>query len=329
MTLTKIALFSRGAAQINVLRDILIDEGAEPRVFTLPLGGESASLVHFEKDKLVWDGVDFTAIDAIHIRGIAVNTPPAVPAVLNAISHAELRAKYYKEQAYLAATLGFLTHLANLGKLVVNIPTGAYIDHDTKAQFYQKLRAQGFVAPQTVMTNDPDAALAFIREQQAVVVKPAMGIGSTRKITEADVERLQELRIAPVLLQEYCKGDTIRVHIVGDHVVLALRVLSDGQVDSRTNPQGFEYFRLPDQEQCKIVSANRALGLHYAAWDILASEDGRYVYLDCNPGPFILWIGEEYTHAVLRALAVYMITYARTGSLEQASQAVHPWQPKA
>lgn len=328
MAPVKIALFSRGTAQINVLRDVLIEEGANPQVFTLPLGGEASAGVHFEKDKLVWDGVDFTAIDAIHIRGIAVNTPAAVPAVLNGISHAELRAKYFNEQAYLAATFSFLTHLADQGKLVVNLPTGAYIDHDTKAQFYQKLRAQGFAAPQTLMTNDPDAALAFIRTYQRVVVKPAMGIGSTRKISEADIERLQELRIAPVLLQEYLQGDTIRVHIVGDQVVLALRVLSDGQVDSRTSPKGFEYFSLPQDEQRKIVSANRALGLHYAAWDILATQDGCYVYLDCNPGPFILWIGEEYTRAVLRALAIYMITYAHTHSLEQASQAVQPWRPK-
>jgi hypothetical protein len=324
---TKIALFSRGTGQINVLRDILLEKGAKPLVFALPLGGESAPKVSFEGDKLIWDDVDFSDIDAVHIRGIAVNTPAAVPAVLNAASHAELRAKYFKEQAYQAATFSFLTCLAAQGKLVVNLPTGAYIDHDTKAQFYQKLRAHGFAAPNTLMTNDPVRALAFVQAHE-VVAKPAMGIGSTRKVTEANIEGLDELRVSPVLLQEYFPGDTIRVHIVGDSVVLALRVLSDGQVDSRTSPKGFEYFRLPDEEQQKIVKANRMLGLHYAAWDVLAAPDGRYVYLDCNPGPFILWIGEENTRGVLQALADYMLTYARTHSLEEASRAVQPCRPK-
>lgn len=325
---TKIALFSRGTGQINVLRDIFLEKGAEPHVFALPLGGESAPKVSFEGDKLIWNDVDFTDIDAVHIRGIAVNTPAAVPAVLNAASHAELRARYFKEQAYQAATFSFLTCLAAQGKLVVNLPTGAYIDHDTKAQFYQKLRVHGFAAPKTLMTNDPNKALAFIQEQE-VVAKPSMGIGSTRKVTEANIEGLDELKVSPVLLQEYFAGDTIRVHIVGDSVVLALRVLSDGQVDSRTSPKGFEYFRLPDEEEQKIVKANRMLGLHYAAWDVLATPDGRYIYLDCNPGPFILWIGEDNTRAVLQALADYMLTYASTHSLEQASRAVLPWRPNS
>jgi hypothetical protein len=148
-----------------------------------------------------------------------------------------------------------------------------------------------------------------LNQVEEAVAKPAIGVGSTRKVTAADQERLEELRACPVLLQEYIAGDTVRVHIVGESVVLALRILSEGQVDSRTAPQGF------------------LLGLHYAAWDIIATPDHRYVYLDCNPGPYILWIGPEYIQVVLRQLAIYMLTYAYTRSLEAASREVKPWQP--
>ena len=65
--------------------------------------------------------------------------------------------------------------------------------------------------------------------------------------------------------------------------------------------------------------------MHYAAWDIIESRDGRYVYLDCNPGAYILWTGPEFSRAVLEQLGEYMIGYAETGSVTQASARVRPY----
>lgn len=328
MSLPKIALFAnKNSTQLGTLRDILVEEGAIPLLFDVQLGSETASTVVMAGDRLVWHHVDFADIHVVHVRCNAVNTPAAMPAVMNAATYSEFRSQYLREQEYQAVSFSFFDRLVALGKLVINPLTSAYLDHDSKAQLYQKLRAHEFAAPRTLMTNDPERALTFIRDVGEAVAKPAIGIGSTRKITEADLDRLEELRVCPVLIQEYFAGDTIRVHVVGDSVVLALRIISEGQVDSRTKPKGFEDFKLPDAEEHKIVQANRALGLHYAAWDILATADGRYVYLDCNPGPFIMWIGPEYVRIVLTQLAVYMLSYARTHSVAEASSQVQPWRP--
>jgi hypothetical protein len=277
-------------------------------------------------DGLFWEGVDFSDIAAIHIRCRVLGTPAVVPAVMSAATYSEVRGKYLREQEYQAVAFGFLERLAAAGKLVVNkVLTGAYIDHDTKAQFYQKLRSGGFTAPKSMMTNDPQRALAFIQEVGQAVAKPSIGIGSTRMVTETDLGRLEELRLCPILMQEFFPGDTLRVHIVGDTVVLALKILSSGDVDSRTLPKGFEYFKLPEEEERRIVQANRMLGLHFATWDVLVTRDGRYVYLDCNPGSFLLWIGEEYARFVLRQLGIYLLTYARTRSIAEASGQVKAW----
>ena len=160
------------------------------------------------------------------------------------------------------------------------------------------------------------------------MVKPAIGVGSTRVVTQQDRQRLDELRTSPVLMQERIIGNTLRVHIVGDSVVLALRILGADGVDSRTGDKTFEYVKLDDAAERKIVQANRFLGLHFSAWDIIESPSGDYTYLDCNPGPFVMWIGPEFVKAVFRQLAIYMITFARTGSLEEASSNVTPWMPK-
>jgi hypothetical protein len=325
----KIALFAdKDNRQMLMLRDLLLEEGAEPLVFDMQLGGPSAPTMALGAEHLVWEGVDFTDITAIHVRSRVLNTPATMPPLTNVATYSEIRCKYLREQEYQAAAFSFLERLESAGKLVINkILTGAYIDHDTKAQLYQKLRSWGFLAPKSIMTNDPDRARAFVHEMGEVVAKPSAGIGSTRKITEKDMERLDELRMCPVLMQEFFAGDTLRIHIVGDTVVLALRIISSGDVDSRTLPQGFEYFKLPGEEERKIVRANRMLGLHFATWDILATNDGRYVYLDCNAGSFILWIGDEYAQFVLRQLGIYMLTYARGGSIAEASAQVKAWHP--
>lgn len=323
----KIALFAdKDNRQILLLRDLLLEEGAEPLVFDMQLGGPSVPKVTLGAGCLFWDGVDFSDIAAVHIRCRVLSTPAVVPAVMSAPSYSEVRSKYLREQEYQAVAFSFLEQLGAAGKLVVNkVLSGAYIDHDSKAQFYQKLRSWGFCAPQSMMTNDPERALAFIQEVGQAVAKPSIGIGSTRMVTETDLGRLEELRLCPVLMQEFFAGDTLRVHIVGDTVVLALRILSSGDVDSRTLPKGFEYFKLPDEEEQKIVRANRMLGLHFATWDVLTTQDGRYIYLDCNPGSFLMWIGEEYARFVLRQLGIYLLTYARTLSIPEAAGQVKSW----
>lgn len=324
MSKPRIAVFGEyESKQVARVRDILREQGGDPLVFDIGLGGASKPTFYSDPERSVWNGVDFSDIRAVHIRGMSVNTPLALPAVLNEATHTELRALYLREQEYQSARISFFNRLAEQGKLVVNRLTGAYVDHDTKAQLYQKLRSAGFSAPDTLMTNDPEQALAFFNKVGKAVAKPSVSIGSTRIVSDQDIERLDELNVSPVLFQELLVGDTLRVHIVADRVVLTLRIISEeGQVDSRTNTKGFEYFRLPEEEERKIVAANRYLGLHYAAWDILETRDGGYYYLDCNPGPFILWIGDDNTHTVFTALARYLVSYANTGSLEQASAEV-------
>ncbi|MCB1754096.1 MAG: ATP-grasp domain-containing protein [Gammaproteobacteria bacterium] len=326
MTTAKIAIFGDGGSkQVAALDDVFKEKNIPTHVFDIQLGSENKPDVVIEPDRLVWDGVDFSGIEAVHIRCMSINTPATVPAVMNAANYLEMRATFLREQEYQSVTRSFFNQLALRGKLVVNTLTRAYVDHDSKAQLYQKLHDAGFCVPDTIMTNDPQQAERFFDKVGTAVAKPSIGIGSTRKVSDYDKERLDELKKSPVLFQELIEGDTIRVHIVGNKVVLALRIISEeGQVDSRTNPLGFEFFKLPDDEEEKIVKATHFLGLNFAAWDILAAKDGRFAYLDCNPGPFILWIGKENTRAVFQRLADFMIEFSNSRSLEAAYDAIKP-----
>ncbi len=323
----RIALFGNaGSEQVAAVREALLAEGADPVVCNIQLSGREAPTLTMGHGRMFWGGVDFTDIRAIHIRCTAPNTLPAPPPVLNELSHAEWRLQYLREQPLHAATASFFAWLVAQGKLVINPLTRGYIDHDSKAQFYEKLRANGFSVPHTLTTNDPIQAGQFLQKYPEAIVKPAIGVGSSRLIRSADWERLEEVRTCPVLLQERLEGQTVRVHIVADTVVLALRIISDaGGIDSRTGSQQFEYVKLPEDVEREMVRANRFLGLHFAAWDIMLTTTGKYLYLDCNPGPYVMWIGAPFIQAVFHQLAVYMIGFARGGSIEAASALVTPW----
>ncbi len=85
--------------------------------------------------------------------------------------------------------------------------------------------------------------------------------------------------------------------------------------------------RIADQEEARLVTANRFLILHSAAWDVIMTDAKKIVYLDCNPGPYLMWIGPEFRQAVFLQLARYLVAFARSGRLEEASERVERWRP--
>jgi hypothetical protein len=324
----KVALFADpDNAQLKEIAAAVAAAGGRPLAFDIQVGGARGNTIAISDETAFWNGTDFRDIEAMYLRGVAPRTLPVLPAVLNTRFHAEYRAEFLREQEFQAATYAFFECAAARGKLVVNRLTGAYVDHDSKSQFYEKLREAGFAAPRSLTTNDPAAAARFVDEVGEAIVKPAIGVGSTRVVADHDLERLDELRGCPCLFQERVLGPTVRVHVVADTVVLSLLIHSEGGVDSRTATKGFEYIKLADEEEDRIVRASRFLGLHFAAWDVILTADGKSVYLDCNPGPYVMWIGPENRKAVFQQLAAYLVGFAETGSVAVASQRVRPHRP--
>ncbi|MBF0188192.1 MAG: ATP-grasp domain-containing protein [Magnetococcales bacterium] len=308
------ALFANhDSPQVEAAREAFVQEGAEPKVFDIRLGGkDNHPTITMGNGHASWQGVDFSDIQGVYIRCTAPNTVPALPPVINAASHAEMRASFLREQEYTASVMAFFDYLVTLGKLVINPLTSGYIDHDTKAQLYHKLRENGFPAPNTLSTNDPEAVVSFLKTHGEAIVKPSMGIGSARAISLEDRQEFDAFRICPVMMQERIMGNTIRVHVVGDEMVLSLKIINEGGVDSRTATREFLPYEMSEEEKRRIVAATHFLGLRFAAWDVIADGEGGHVYLDCNPGPFIMWIGPENVNLVYRKLARYMM--ARTGT---------------
>ena len=70
--------------------------------------------------------------------------------------------------------------------------------------------------PETLITNDPAATIAFRDRHRLVVYKSMSGERSiVSPLTDLDLERLDRLRLCPVQFQAWVPGPDVRVHVVG------------------------------------------------------------------------------------------------------------------
>jgi len=172
----------------------------------------------------------------------------------------------------------------------------------------QRIRHHFFV-PDTLVTNDPEAALAFCQAHARTIYKSISGERSI--VTEfgpADLERLPLLRHAPLQLQELVEGFDVRVHVVGE-AVFATRVLStaiDYRYDRSSQGAAFTAFELPEDvaEACVALTGEMALGL--AGIDLRFAPDGRVYCFEVNPSPAYSAFESESGQPISRALAAYL-----------------------
>jgi len=158
---------------------------------------------------------------------------------------------------------------------------------------WQVARDVGLSVPRTLVTSEPEAARRFISEVGLgkTVFKAFLASleawRETRLIEQADLDRLDLVRYAPVIFQEYVEGVDLRVTIVGDRMFAAeidaratsypvdmRMVISEAEVKPTT---------LPDHVQGALLALQSRLGLKYGAIDMRRTAEGDCVFLEVNP----------------------------------------------
>ena len=154
-------------------------------------------------------------------------------------------------------------------------------------------RRLGLRLPGTLVTNRPEDARSFIDVMGLgrTVFKPFLAsINSwreTRLVTHADLDRLELVRYAPVIFQEFIPGVDLRVTVVGD-AVFAAEI--DAQqtsypVDMRmvVEEATVRAVELPAEIRDKLLALQADLGLVYGAIDLRRTAEGEYYFLEVNP----------------------------------------------
>ena len=182
----------------------------------------------------------------------------------------------------------------------------------------------GFELPDTLVTNDPDAFLAFRRRGGPGLVSKSLApfelvlegqdhVVSYVRAVSRDVAGFRSVRHGPVIFQDCVpKQFEVRVTIVGRRV-FATQIASQASRAARDDWRhvddesvGYSPYALPERIP-RCLHLMDALGLSYGAVDLIVTPDGRHVFLEINPNGQWGWIedltGQPISDAVADVLA--------------------------
>jgi len=174
----------------------------------------------------------------------------------------------------------------------------------------QLIAQHGFRVPPTLISNDPEAVLAFKAEHGAVIYKSMSGVRSIVKtLDEADTERLADIRWCPVQFQALVPGTDVRVHVIGTEAH-ATEISSDG-VDYRYAKRAggnttLRAITLPDELIARCVALTAGLGLAFSGIDLRIGPDGEATCFEVNPSPAYAYYQSNTDQPIAMSVARYL-----------------------
>lgn len=174
-------------------------------------------------------------------------------------------------------------------------------------------RQVGLRVPRTLVTSDPDEARAFIEQIGVgkVVFKAFLASvedwRETRLVESSDMDRLELVRYAPVIFQEYIPGVDLRITVVGDSIFAA-------EIDARETRYPVDMRMVVGDAKVKAVKLGAALNkrllalqrrlqLVYGAIDMRRTADGEYYFLEVNPAGQWHFVEQRTDLPITRAMA--------------------------
>lgn len=188
-----------------------------------------------------------------------------------------------------------------------------------------KARKYGINIPDTLTTNNPDAALKFFHKHQgniitkmqtafAIYTEGKESVVFTNPVKESDLKNLADLRFCPMQFQQtLTKELELRATVVGNKVfciAINSNKFQDENYDwrrkgSSTLEAWFPY-TLPEEEIEKLVKLTESLGLNYGAADYILTPNGEFKFLEINPCGEFYWAEKYQKQEICAALANHL-----------------------
>jgi ATP-grasp ribosomal peptide maturase len=185
----------------------------------------------------------------------------------------------------------------------------------------QAAQAAGLAVPETLVTNDPNEARAFLEGADGPVIYKRLSSMllytddgrltgfQTELVDAAALERLAHVAVTPCLFQRYVeKAYELRVTIVAGRA-FAARIDSqdsqsaNGRLDWRVAEDlDWTPYVLPAELERRAVRLVEGFGLVFGALDFIRRPDGEYVFLELNPSGQWAWFDDEITLPIRNAI---------------------------
>jgi len=138
---------------------------------------------------------------------------------------------------------------------------------------------------------------------------------TTALLGPADLDRMPQVRFAPVTFQEFVPAELdLRVIVVEDEIfAAAIRSQPEYSADYRPGigTAEFRAHRLSDDVADRLLALHKRLGLVYGASDLRLTPDGDYVFLEVNPAGEFLFACERTGQPVPQAIAAALARHDR------------------
>jgi glutathione synthase/RimK-type ligase-like ATP-grasp enzyme len=176
--------------------------------------------------------------------------------------------------------------------------------------YQAQLISRFFSTPPTLVTNEPDEALEFIKLHGKVIYKSISSVRSiVREWSKKDEKNLGKIRVLPTQFQRFIPGTNIRVHVVGSNV-FATEISSDA-VDYRyAQTDGLDVemrpVELPSEVSRQCCELACMLQLPFCGIDLKRTERGAYYCFEVNPSPAYSYYQEYTGQRIAEALINYL-----------------------
>jgi glutathione synthase/RimK-type ligase-like ATP-grasp enzyme len=196
-----------------------------------------------------------------------------------------------------------------------------------KIRQLQLARRVGLSVPETLVTNQPDAARQFIETHGVgqVVRKAFRNISQapreTHLLREEDLPLLDSVRYTPVIFQRFVPADLdLRVTVIEDEI-FAAAITSESQYAADYRPglgsAKVVPYELPPTVAENLLELMRGFGLKYGAVDFRVTPDGDHVFLEVNPVGEYLFISQRTGQPIPAAIAASLERHDRAHSKER------------
>ncbi len=181
---------------------------------------------------------------------------------------------------------------------------------------YQQMVAArvGLRVPETLVANRKRPILAFVKEQEACVIK-SLSAGKVRPrpgendipynvftmpvspptVRRADADSFR--RCPHFLQQQIAKDHELRIAVVGERM-FAFRIESQKYAHARVDWRygvgdvGFEPVPVPSGLRDRLLAFMRAMGLFSGSFDIIVDPSGEFWFLECNQDGQWAWLDD-------------------------------------
>lgn len=174
-------------------------------------------------------------------------------------------------------------------------------------------RGVGLAIPDTLVTNGPEAAHAFIeRHGPANVIRKAFrnipqAPRETLRLAPEHLAQLDSVRFAPVIFQEFVPvALDLRVTVVdGELFATSFRSEARYEADYRPGIGTAEVrpYDLPDDVSVRLLALMERFELRFGAVDFRLTPSGEHVFLEVNPAGEYLFASERTGQPIPQAIA--------------------------